>query len=225
MMKKFSLLFLLLCIFGTTHAQQLFIEAYSGYNRTIYEDLVDIDPVGYIPIGARVAGGLEHFQVGVEYSKNITNPEFTFRNDSGEKFRKDLFESTYYGAFLRANLSSLPAYRFGLTMAVGAGYYNTTYETYDLIPNESLVTALDYDKILGYNVRIGISAPIVAQLHWEIGYQLNYIERPELLDANNVMVLPGHKGTYHSFQIGLSANLVFGNVEKRCRKVIRTGRR
>ena len=131
---------------------------------------------------------------------------------------REEFEETYYGGFLRVNTSSLPAYRFGLIIKAGAGYYNTKRMLYAL-PSEVLEngSTIDYGKKLGFNAGLGISAPIYTLLHWEIGYQFNAVQRDE-------MTLPEHKGYYHSFQMGLSLNLVFGNVAKRCRRVIHSGR-
>jgi len=221
-MKKLSLFIAVLLCGNLAFSQQLFVEAFSGYNLTAY-DLQEYDPTGYVPIGFRVAGGHEHVQLGVEYRQNITNPEFTFEGgDPLVPILREEFEETYIGGFIRGNLSSLPAYRFGLVLKAGAGYYNTKRSVYDL-PSDVLQreATFEYDKKLGYNVGIGISAPIWTLLHWEIGYQFNAVERDEVMAQS----IPGYKAYYHSFQMGLSLNMVFGNTAKKCRRVISSGRR
>jgi len=74
---------------------------------------------------------------------------------------------------------------------------------------------------LGFNAGLGISAPIYTILHWEIGYQFNFVDRDEQMTR----AIPDYKAYYHSFQMGLSLNLVFGNVAKKCRRVITSSRR
>jgi len=186
-------------------------EVYSGINATAYDLSQYDEPQWYVPIGIRIAGGHEHVQLGAEFRKNITHPAFA------TELVKEEFDETYKGLFLRGNFSSLPAYRFGLVLKAGAGYYETTQNLYTL-PGESLNQSLDYEKVLGYNAGIGISSPIYTLLHWEIGYQFNYI------DYSTVDTNPVYKGSYHSFQMGLSLNLVFGNTAKKCRRVISSNR-
>lgn len=208
-MKKALFLFIFCVSIYTIQAQQLMLEVYSGINATAY-DWADYDQTEWhVPIGVRLAGGHEHVQVGVEYRKNISHPAFTSENS----LSKVEFQETYKGLFLRGNFSSLPAYRFGLVLKAGAGYYETTQNSY-IPPSESLEQRLDFERVLGYNAGIGISAPIYTLLHWEIGYQYNYIDHPE----SNIN--PAYKGSYHSIQMGLSLNLVFGNTAKKCRRVI-----
>lgn len=195
--------FLLYC-----NAQQLFFEVYSGINATAYAPTQYEQTQWYPPIGVRVAGGHEHVQVGLEYRKNIGHPAF----DLGAV--KTEFEESYQGLFLRGNFSSLPAYRFGLVLKAGAGYYEARQNNYS-IPGEALSQKFDLERQLGYNAGIGISAPIYTLLHWEIGYQFNFVERPEALAPDS-----NFQASYHSFQMGLSLNLVFGNTAKKCRRVI-----
>ena len=207
MMKQLTLI-LAVCACLQVNAQQLFFEAFSGYNMTAYENFGEGNQ-GYVPMGFRLAGGLEHLQIGGEYRRNISNPTFQIADSP---IRTEV-EETYYGAFLRGNLSTLPAYRFGLIIKAGAGYYQGRLLTYenDLIVSESSV---DLDKAFGWNAGLGISAPIAGLVHWEIGYQFNAVSReiPGIREKNNM--------SYHSFQLGLSVNLVFGNTAKRCRRVI-----
>ncbi len=205
---------LILAVFAClqVNAQQLFFEAFSGYNMTAYETLGDGNE-GYVPLGFRLAGGLEHVQIGGEYRRNITNPRFQVGDSP---FRTE-FEETYYGALLRGNVSTLPAYRFGLIIKAGAGYYQGKQLEYEdnLLLTESTI---EYDKTFGWNAGLGISAPIAGIVHWEIGYQFNSVNRelPGLAEKQDM--------SYHSFQMGLSVNLVFGNTAKRCRRVISSKR-
>ena len=229
-MKKFTFTLVLLFVFGSltkVEAQQLFFEAYSGYQLTMYDEKAYDDPKGYIPIGFKVAGGHEHVQGGLEWRRHITNPEFNADSlgsimipGTSSPAAAD-FEETFYGAFIRGNISSLPAYRFGLVASVGAGFYQPKQNFYLTTANIESGTPdleLDYDRKLGYNFYVGFSVPIYAQFHWELGYQLNMVDH----------VLDGavqRAGNYQSIHVGFSGNLVFGNTEKRCRRVISTSGR
>lgn len=196
--------------------QQIFVEAYSGYNLTAYSGDVLESTQGYIPLGFKVAGGHEHVQIGIDYRQHITNPTFLPEDISAIPTNPvtQTINETFYGAFIRGNLSSLPAYRFGLIGSVGAGYYVPEINTFSGETTENLLNTVEYDRKLGYNFYLGVSAPIFAQVHWEIGYQYNIIDH-ELNDE----VIRG--GNYHSIHVGLSGNFVFGNTEKRCRRVIK----
>ncbi len=198
------------------YGQQLFFEAYSGYNLTAYDGMTYNESKGYIPIGFKIAGGHEHVQIGIDYRQHITNPTYELGAGGVDLATYD-FEETFYGAFLRGNLSTLPAYRFGLIGSVGAGYYAPTFNSYAGEGTDNKINSTPYEKKLGYNFYLGISAPIYAQLHWEIGYQLNMVDHV----FNGEVV---NAGNYHSIHVGLSGNLVFGNTEKKCRRVIKKGR-
>ncbi|MEM9819481.1 MAG: hypothetical protein AAF985_00355 [Bacteroidota bacterium] len=222
-MKQLTLTLFTIVLSLGLHGQQLFFEGFSGYNRTAYNLSEYNSAQGYVPLGFRIAGGFERIQLGAEYRRQITNPAFTFTNPTnGEDFRREEFVETYYGALLRANISSLPAYRFGLVLKAGAGFYNTTRQLYAL-PEEIIISdeTFEYDRRLGFNAGIGVSAPIYTLLHWEIGYQFNFVDRDEQLTR----AIPEYQAYYHSFQMGLSLNLVFGNVAKKCRRVITSSRR
>lgn len=220
-MKKTLLFFLLVTTSLSLSGQQLFFEAYSGYNLTNYDLEGFTESAGYVPIGFKIAGGHQYVQLGAEYRRHITNPEFEFELPGTAPVRHE-FDETYYGAFIRGNISSLPAYRFGLILSAGLGYYKPTMEVYALDSESDPISTLEYDKKLGYNLYAGVSAPIFAQLHWEIGYCYNRVDRPE----NGLIA--GHAGDYHMIHVGLSGNFVFGNTRKKCRRVIemkRSGRR
>ncbi len=221
-MKKLLLLLVWCCMGMSLPAQQLFFEISSGYNITAYEGATYSEGVGFVPIRARVAGGFEHVQLGVEYNRDLTKPEFEFFDEAtGDLIGRQEFDNSYYGLFVRANLSSLPAYRFGVVFSAGAGFYDseplfTTLPDGNVVPNEGL------EPTIGYNARVGISSPIYANLHWEIGYQFNYVNFEK--DAAGILLAQAFQPYYHSFQAGLSLNLVFGNVEKKCRRVISSGK-
>ncbi|MEM1322027.1 MAG: hypothetical protein AAGG75_17335 [Bacteroidota bacterium] len=209
---------ILLC--GPLSAQQLFLEAFSGYNFTSY-DLEGFDAsAGYVPIGFRIAGGLERLQLGLEYQSTITDPRFTFQDNTGEDIARTEFSNSYYGALLRYNTSSLPAYRFGVIFKLGAGFYQSEQSNF-LLPAENLSEPIiEYEPTVGFNAGIGISAPIYTLLHWEIGYMFHYIE----WEAESAAALPTFNGSYHSIQVGLSLNLVFGKVRAKCRRLIKSDR-
>ncbi len=211
-MKKASFLSIFLFLSFLVSAQQLMFEVFSGVNSTAYDLPEYNEAQWYVPIGIRLAGGHEHVQLGAEYRQNITHPAFEL-NDY-----KDEFEETYKGLFLRGNFSSLPAYRFGLVLKAGMGYYETT-NNYYILPSEILDLKTDIERQLGYNLSIGVSSPIYTILHWEIGYQFNYVNRPE-----TSLIPNAYNASYHSFQMGLSLNLVFGNTAKKCRRVISSNR-
>ena len=127
-MKQITLISTFLFCGILAFGQQVFVEAYSGYQLTAFNEAFE-ESKGYVPIGFKVAGGHEHVQIGLDYRQHITNP--TYQLDAlGTTLSTQDFEETFYGAFLRGNISSLPAYRFGLIASVGAGYYSPKLNTY-----------------------------------------------------------------------------------------------
>lgn len=219
-MKK---LIFLLAFVSTSYGlfgQQLFFEAYSAYNLTAYDSELYADSKGFFPLGFKIAGGHHYVQAGFDYRQHLTNPKFEI-GDNPLLYRRHEFKETYYGAFIRGNVSSLPAYRFGLIMSVGGGYYQPTRLVFDSKNATDPIDELEYDKKWGYNFYIGVSAPIYAQLHWELGYQYNLVERQDLLEKN----VAGYAANYHMIHVGLSGNFVFGNTAKHCRRVISSGRK
>ncbi|MEO1628514.1 MAG: hypothetical protein AAFV25_25430 [Bacteroidota bacterium] len=212
-MKKLSVI-AIACLFAfPVLGQQLFFEAFSGYNLTNYNLEGFDDQEGYIPLGFRLAGGFEHIQFGAEYHRDITNATF----DQGD-FKTE-FTNEYYGGLVRANFSSLPAYRFGLVLKAGAGLYNTSRQRLSVPASDPIGEAVEYDPQFGFNAGIGFSSPIHTIVHWEMGYMFHYVKFDPLQAG-----APGYDGFYHSFQAGFSINLVFGNVAKACRSVIKTDR-
>lgn len=219
-MKFISTLILGLMLSLNLSAQQAFLEVFSGYNFTAY-DLDELsESQGYVPIGIRIAGGFEKFQIGLEYHQNISNPTFNQQDLNGVNMLRTEIETTYKGALLRLNLSSLPAYRFGVVVKAGAGFYDQEFKTF-LLPEETSVDIPDsYEPKVGFNGGIGISAPIYTLLHWEIGYMYHMIK----WDANNNQSIPSYNGHYHSIQVGLSLNLVFGKTKASCARKIKGDR-
>ena len=197
-------------------AQQLFFEAHSGYGFTDF-DLPAVQQGNFVPLGFRVAGGFHHFQFGGEYSTWLKSAELETSIQDLD-FRTD-FKQSYLGGFARVNISSLPAYRTGLVLRFGAGIYNMEQETVSL-PDELIVDPkFKYDSQFGFSGGIGVSAPIYTLLHWEIGYTFHYVKWDE-----QVNVPKAYNGFSHVINIGLSLNLVFGNVAKSCKRVIKTKR-
>lgn len=203
-MKKVHLSLLGLCLCTFLSAQQLFLEAFSGMNRTAFDSEIYPEQDWYAPIGIRIAGGAEHVQIGGEYHQSLSGAILNFKNDSREEV-----ESSYYGGFLRANLGRYPAFGFGIILKIGAGMYDNTHSVFDQSGNSEANVSYEYDPEFGMNGGIGVSIPIPNTMHLEIGYVYNYVDRPEL-DA-----IQGFKAHYHSIQAGLSWNFVFGDKAKR----------
>lgn len=149
-----------------------------------------------------MAGGSDHVQVGGEFRTNLTNPEFGSTLTTA-------FEETYMGALIRAKISRYPAMRFGLVLKAGAGLYNTKAIVGTGIGN----LEYEYDQILGFNGGVGFSIPMMNKLMLELGYQYNYVDRPDL-EAGGIPIIGAHNGAYHSIQAGLSLNFVFGKRAK-----------
>ena len=216
-MKGLLTLITVLFFHFTLPAQQVFLEVFSGYNFTAYELEAFDQTEGYVPIGLRIAGGFEKVQLGVELHQDISNPRFVSSDETGTETLRTEFINQYKGGFVRVNFSSLPAYRFGLVLKAGAGLYETERKSY-LLPGENLLSiAPSYEPTLGFNGGIGISAPIYTLLHWEIGYMYHMVK----WDAVAVPIVDSYKGHYHSIQVGLSLNLVFGKTKAKCHRLIK----
>lgn len=211
-MKKSIFSALMLIAAFQMEAQQLFIETFSGYHITNYSDFAETESTGYVPIGVRLTGGFEKIQFGGEYHRNLTNATW----EAGDPILRQEVETEYYGGLVRVNISSLPAYRFGLVLKAGAGMYNMTGSLYGA--DDVLQLTADYESAFGFNGGIGISAPIVSQLHWEIGYMYHYVD--EVMTGPTSSNVFG--GSFHAIQVGLSLNFVFGNVAKKCRRIIKS---
>ncbi len=213
-MKTTLLNILLCCTTITVYSQQLHLASWAGYNRTAY-DLAELNSTqSFFSYGARVAVGLERFQIGAEFEKHLTNPGFEFNDANNNPYLKEEFSNTYYGGLIRFNTAKVPAYRLGLVFKAGAGIYETHKDVF-LLPGNTFSETITYpDKYLGFNAGVGISAPIYRYFHWELHYQFNYSNRPEL---DNI---PSYNALHHSLHLGLSLNFVFGEAAKRSRRVL-----
>ncbi len=204
-MKKVHLPLLISLFTISLSAQHLFIEAFSGLNRTAYDSEFFSSQDWYAPLGFRIAGGAENIQLGGEYHQSISNPLFEFEDGSSQEFN-----TSYYGGFLRANFGRYPAFGFGIILKAGAGMYTAEQSVFDQKGASDPELVNDYDAHLGFNGGLGFSIPVPDALHLEIGYVYNYVERPELQQT-----IPGYKAHFHSIQAGLSWNMVFGAAAKR----------
>ena len=184
---------LLLLLFMTSTAvqlsgQQLYLEIFSGRNKTNY-NLTPYDGRSwYFPLGAKVAVGTDHIQLGGEYSFNLDPSKFNVRDSlSNEIIGVHEFKSTYYGLFLRGKISRYPARRFGITILAGAGYLEVDRSS--TVLNEP--DALPYDNPLSYNAGIGVSLPTQGIGMLELGYSYYFSDLEATAD------LPAMKGSYH----------------------------
>jgi len=212
-MKKSFLLFscMLICVVG--FSQHFHLELFSGYNIPNYDqpdyEIEDYSESAAIPMGVRIAGGHEYVQLGVEYRQNLTNSTFTFDQLPGISTTLD---ETFYGAFLRVNISSIPIYRAGIVLKGGAGYYNYKQTINGLTDINGANTTIEhtFDKKLGYHGGIGLSGPIYMNLHLELGYSYHFVDR-DPLELSGLGAFPGangYKAGYHSITAGLSINLM-----------------
>lgn len=190
-------------------SQNLMLEVFSGLNITAYEpEVYSENAAKYYPIGFRIAGGLPNVQLGAEYHTDLKSASFDAADIAGAKVT-DEFENSYYGAFVRANISPNPAYAFGIILKAGAGIYNTT-ENISVAGDE--VLSYEFDGQLGFNGGIGFSLPIAEKLHLEAGYTFNFVKRE---DGAPVGFNDDYDANFHSFQLGFSYNFLFGQSAKR----------
>ncbi len=209
-MKKTLVTLPLLFLLTAAFSQQLYLEIFSGYNRTAYEPDLYTEKKPYLSAGARLAAGADHLQLGGEVRTNLTNPSFDLANRSEEH------TETYYGGFIRGKISRYPAMRFGLVLRAGAGVHNieTNYEN---LP----VASVKYDPVLGFNGGVGFSIPTFKAVMLELGYTFNYVDRPEVSVPN----VPSFDSSYHTLQAGLSLNFVFGKRAEEYRQLRESQRR
>ncbi len=194
-------------------AQQFYLEAFTGRNLSNFsEDPYQNNNNSFTPIGGRFAAGADHFQIGAEYNQSLTNPNWSIKDDTTDDLLgRHEFSTVYYGAFFRTKICKYPARRFGLTLMAGAGYFDT--ERKSTVPGET--PSLNYDNSLGYNGGIGVSIPTVRGLMIELAYHYYYVVYEKTAS------LPQLNGHFHSLQLGLSLNLVFG---KRATKYSQLGK-
>ena len=205
-MKQTLITLALLFSISFAYGQQLYLDVFTGYNRTAYETNIYENRASYLSAGARVAVGADHFQLGGEARTNLTDPSFDLIN------RNEEHSETYYGAFIRSKIAKYPAMRFGLVLRAGAGLHN--FET----RYENLTTnSVKYDPVLGLNGGVGFSIPAFRAVMVELGYAYHYVTRPEI-QAGGIIVQE-FNSSYHALQAGLSLNLVFGKRAEEYRKI------
>jgi opacity protein-like surface antigen len=185
------------CLFcSVAFSQQLYLEAFSGLNKTAYDSPLYDNAQNFFSVGARLAAGADHVQVGGEYRTNLTNPTFEVLTIDNE------FEESYYGGFLRAKISKYPAMRFGLTLRAGAGIHQVKWV--------NPAFSYEYDAMLGFNGGAGVSFPAFKAVMLELGYTYNYVERPSVENP----FIEKYKANYHTIHVGFSLNFVFGERAK-----------
>ncbi len=205
-----KLLTILIWTFYSTSlfSQQLYLEILGAANRTAYNQQRYTTADDYYSYGGRLAAGADHFQLGVEYQTNYTNPVFSTSLVSEE------FKDTYYGAFLRTNISRFPAMRFGLVLRAGAGMYTSDWIT-KVPPGSPVSLTESYSAHLGFNAGAGFSIPLFRATMLQMGYTYYRINRPQL-DAAGI---PEFQANIHAIQAGLSLNFVFGKRAERYREI------
>ena len=190
-------------------SQNLMLEVFSGANITAYSPERYSDAATYFPIGFRIAGGLPNIQLGGEFHTDLTHASFEATDALGIK-STDEFENSYYGGFVRANISPNPAYAFGIVLKAGVGIYNVT-ENISIGEDDSTTINIEFDGQLGFSGGLGFSLPIAEKLHLEAGYVFNYVKR----EGDKSLIFENYDAFHHSFQLGFSYNFLFGQSAKR----------
>ena len=204
-MLKFFIFLFFSAIGGQLVAQQLYMEAFTGRNRTNYNIAPYETGKGYWPLGLRVAAGADRLQLGAEYSTHLSRSKFEIKDTTtNEKIGEHQFKSIYYGLFLRSKISRYPARRFGITLLAGAGYLNVQRSS----SVDSEIENAEYKRTLAYSGGVGIAIPSQSIGMVELGYYYYYTD----LAANGN--LPSMIGSYHSIHLGVSLNFVFGQRKK-----------
>ncbi len=196
------LVFIITVVSCPIFAQQLYIEGFTARQRTNYDlTAYQSKKIWYSPLGIRLAAGADNLQVGGEFRFNLKDPQWDITDQTtNELLGTHTFSSSYYGALIRYKISRYPARRFGLHIIAGAGW--TDMERQSTIPGES--AALSYDPTLTYNGSLGVSIPTGKAIMVELGYSYFHVEFKEQ------ETLPNMKGSFHSFHLGFSYNMVFG---------------
>lgn len=193
-------------------AQHVHMQLHINSTRALNKVDVLSEVVNGIALGGQLAVGTNRFQVGVEAENG-----FSVRPFFGE-IPDTTFESTssFLGGFIRANFSSIPAYRLGFVAKIGAGLYEDDLTR--MIVGEENMTIRYPKKILGYNAGIGLSGPIKKRFHWDFMYQLNYHQRPDLNTPE--LQIDQHNAWVHAFKFGMSMNLIFGKTKQQADEMI-----
>lgn len=183
------------------HAQLYFSNLRPNYKAPILSNL--IRGVG---LGGNLAIGTNRYQIGIESEEQSAFLPF-FGDIPDTSFQ---IQTSSFGGFIRANFSSIPAYRLGLVAQVGMRYFKDEI-------NRQFAEAPDFsiaypNKIRGWSAGIGFSGPIKKQFHWEFMYRFSYYQRPEITVQE--LIIPKHNVWQHALQFGISLNLVWGKAKR-----------
>ena len=193
-------------------AQNLIVEGFSGINTTKYGSPYTSN-TRYLNFGGRLAGGMHKLQLGVEYSQDLISPQLDLEFN-GAPFGTDEITSTYMGIFLRSKLCRYPAARFGLVLRAGAGIYDSKLTFTDAVAGQQL--NYNYDQYYGANGGIGFSFPFGKFAMIETSYNVYYSKRPEIPNLRQ-----SYTSTYHSLQVGISYNFIFGKIKSKYEDIIK----
>jgi hypothetical protein len=202
-MKKVFTTLLFFSLLATLPAQHLYLEAFTGLNKSDYKNPQYLTKASNLNVGARLAAGTDHFQIGAEYNTNLTRPTLDV-SDNGVTTGTDTYSENYIGGFLRTKISKFPAQRFGLVLMAGGGVYTSSVEVQRTGAPGS-PQQFDYKQYPGFNGSVGFSIPVSRRIMLELAYSYHLVTRPELPPY-----LPEYNASYHCFSAGASLNLVFG---------------
>lgn len=208
------LLLVILGLIFTLHlsAQNIHLQVNANTLRPNYKSPIFRNIKSGFGIDAEFAAGLDHIQIGVETQGTVTFDSFL----GGIPDTSFSANNTFSGVFLRANFSSIPAYRLGFVTKVGIGYFQD--EVTREVVNQPDLTVEYPDKIVGINAGIGVSGPIKKRFHWEFMYQLSYHQRPEL--STEDLKIEEHNAWQNVFKFGISMNLIFGKAKLKADQMI-----
>lgn len=185
-------------------AQQLYVEGYLGRNRTNFSPSPNNGKDWYTMLGARVAGGFDHFQLGFEASNNLSKAKFDILNVAQDSIIGTYqYRQQYFGLFVRSKISKYPARRFGLHLLAGLGLTQM-----ERTASANIREKISYETAPSYNGGIGISIPSQGLGMVELGYMYYHTVIKESVNY------PKTVGSYHSIHLGFSLNYVFGKRAK-----------
>ncbi len=193
---------------ATITAQHLVIEGFSGINTTKY-DFAYTNNDRYLNFGGRIAGGFHKLQIGLEYFQDLTSPTLTL-----DAFGEDAISTQFMGLFFRSKLCRYPAARFGLVVRGGVGIYDSELTFTEA--NSGQQFTYTYDRYYGANGGVGFSFPFGKYAMIETSYNVYYSKRPEISNLRQA-----YKATFHSIQVGLSYNFVFGAIKDKYESIIK----
>lgn len=183
------------------HAQLDFSTLRAAYKTPIFKNVINGGK-----LSGQLAIGFNHLQLGVESNVGIATESFL----AAKPDTTFQINTAFSGVFLRANFSSIPAYRLGLVAKIGIGW--TDEEAVRVIVNQEDAVLPYSGKVVGINTGIGLSGPIQKRFHWEFMYQLGYHQRPELVSEG--LTIPKHNAWEHNFKFGVSFNVIWGKTKR-----------